>query len=159
MNNEQQDNPEGIAGAVEKLRGELDNWLSYAVEKGEKAIESFGMNNMRSGPVTPTVDLIELDESIIVQVDLPGLSAESVELSITGNVLTIEGEKPAMQISDAARIHVRERSAGRFSRATPLPTAVDPENISAQAKDGVLTVTLAKLRPKEGQRITINVSS
>lgn len=148
---------DGLAGSVEKLRTELDSWLGYAVEKGEQAIESMGLGGTQAGPIVPRFDVAELTDAVQVDVDLAGVVPESVDVTIAGNVLTISGERPQYDYPEGTKLHLRERQAGKFSRSVPLPIAVDSDNVTAQTKNGVLTVRLPKLQAQAERKVKVNV--
>lgn len=94
----------------------------------------------------PAIDIIELPEEVIVLIDLPGVLAEAVELSLTGNMLTVKATRTGHGFSEAAnpRLHLTERACVRFERAIPLPVAVNVDAIRAETRDGLLTVSLLK---------------
>ncbi len=103
---------------------------------------------------TPAIDLVETSSEMILTVDLPGVDPGSIDLSLTGNVLSIRGEKAA---TDPAGGHPRakERPSGTFRRQVTLTEAVDFDRVQAQAKDGVLIVRLPKQETARARTITI----
>ena len=147
----------GIAGSVEKLRSELDSWLGYAMEKGEQAIETIGLKGSSPGPIVPRFDIAELTDAVQVDVDLAGVSPDSVEVTIVGNILTVAGERPQSAYPDGHKMHLRERQSGKFSRSVPIPVSVDPDAVTAETKNGVLTIRLTRLQNPDERKIKINV--
>ena len=109
----------------------------------------------------PSVDVKENAEGYTVKADLPGLKQEDVKITLTGNVLRIEGhrqeETSEEQDRNKDRYHVTERSYGAFARTFALPEGTNPDSVSALMKDGVLTVNIPK-RPEEKPR-TIAIST
>ncbi len=97
---------------------------------------------------SPAIDLQEMENAYIAKADLPGLEKEKIQVSVSGNVLTISGErKEETQKEDAQQgVHTTERTYGTFSRSISLPGPVDEAGIAADYKNGVLTVTLPKLK-------------
>lgn len=96
----------------------------------------------------PRVNVAEDAASFAVEVEVPGMAPEAINVSLTDNALVISGEKSAEhEEKDEARNYVRrERSYGSFRREIPLPVRqLDADNIDATFKNGVLTVTLPKL--------------
>jgi len=157
QNQGDQDN-RGLAGSVEKLRSELDSWLGYAMEKGEQAIESIGLKGGSSpGPIVPRFDIAELADAVQVDVDLAGVSPDSVEVTITGNMLTVAGERAPQDYPEGHKLHLRERQAGKFSRSVPIPVSVNPDEITAETNNGVLTIRLPRLDNPDERRIKVNV--
>jgi HSP20 family protein len=139
---------------VERVRQEIDRWLDAVRSTGERTLESLGLAGINR-PATPPIDIVELPDEIQVFVDLPGISAESVELTIVGNMLTIAATRRAPDFSNDARFHLRERAVGRYQRSIPLPAAVNDEAIRAETRDGLLIVTLRKSMPGPGRSIPV----
>ncbi len=140
---------------VERVRQEVDRWLEVVRSTGERTLESLGLSGANR-QANPPVDIIELQDEILVQIDLPGLSAESVELSLVGNMLTVTGTRPAHDFTSDARVHLKERSVGSFQRSIPLPAAVNNDAIRAETRDGLLTVTLRKATLTSGRSIPVS---
>ena len=140
---------------VERMRQEVDRWLEAFRSTGERTLETLGLAGLNR-PATPPVDVIELPEEILVQVDLPGISAETVELSLVGNMLTVAATRVAPPFSSDAQFHLHERPIGRYQRSIPLPTAVNDDAIRAETKDGLLTVTLRKAVASIGRSIPVS---
>ena len=108
-------------------------------------------------PWTPSVDLAEGDENIVVTAELPGLKPEDVKVTVEDNVLTIEGEKKNESESGKGRTYRVERSFGRFARSFRLP-AVDADSISASYSEGILKVTLPKPENAKPKQISVSVN-
>ena len=140
---------------VERVRLEVDRWLEVVRSTGERTLESLGLTGVNR-QANPPVDVIEFPEEILVQIELPGVSAESVELSLVGNMLTVSGSRPKHEFASDARIHLRERGVGSFQRSIPLPAAVNNDAIRAETRDGLLTVTLRKATLTAGRSIPIS---
>jgi HSP20 family protein len=105
----------------------------------------------------PEADIIETEAQVIVLVDLPGVDAANVDLVLVGNMLTIKGEQPADSAGSGGTVQRRERPSGPFARSIPLPVPVDPERVSAESKNGVLTVTLGRQESVKSRQIPIGV--
>jgi HSP20 family protein len=107
---------------------------------------------------TPPVDLYETAREFVLTAELPGLARDQIEIQAEGNRIVIRGARSA----DAGReipceqYHRVERGHGRFSRAFSLPEPVDVEGVSADLQDGVLTVTIPKLRDTSARRIDVS---
>lgn len=140
---------------VERVRQEVDRWLEAVRTTGERAMETLGLAG-NNRPSTPAIDLIEFPAEVVVHVDLPGISADAVELTLIGNMLTVSANRVRPELPVEAKTHARERCAGRFQRSIPLPTAVDENAIKAETKDGLLTVTLKKATPTVGRSIPVS---
>ena len=105
-----------------------------------------------SGGWVPPVDIYEgNDHELVIKAELPDLKREDIAVTFENNVLTLKGERKAEEIA-RDRFQRVERFHGTFSRSFTLPSTVDPANISANYKDGVLTVRLpqrAEAKPKQ----------
>jgi len=110
------------------------------------------------GSFSPAIDLEDTDEAYIVRSDLPGLEKDKINLTVANNVLTIEGmRQTSKETADQNKgFYAQERSYGSFARSLPLPGPVDESKISAEYKNGVLTITLPKVAAsKSMQKVPI----
>jgi HSP20 family protein len=97
-----------------------------------------------SGAV-PTAEVAEKDNEYVVTVELPGIDQKNVDVNVTGNLLTIKGEKRKEEEEQKEKhYHLSERRYGSFSRSFTIPETVAQDKITAAMKDGVLTLTLPK---------------
>ncbi len=142
----------------EKLREVIAGWIDTVTTQGERAIDSLGLRGSGK-PWLPQADVIEGQEQVVVLVDLPGVDPEKVEILLVGNMLTIKGEQASGSGATSHVVHRRERPAGTFSRSIPLPAPVNPEKVSADSKNGVLTVILAKEERAKPRPIPITVKT
>ena len=106
---------------------------------------------------TPPVDLYETSSQFVLTAELPGLSRDQIEIHPEPYRIVIRGARAAGPTSDAAceQFHRVERGHGRFSRAFTLPEAIDVERVSADLKDGILTVSLPKAVERGARRIDV----
>ncbi len=95
-------------------------------------------------PWHPHADICETAEAIIVEVDIPGVRREDIQLAIEGDTLRITGERRTQTAQQGRNYHRIERSHGRFERQLPLPATVDRQAIRAEFDAGLLIVTLPK---------------
>ena len=100
----------------------------------------------------PVVDIYETPDNLVLNFELPGVREKDISLSITGDVLTVKGERQFdQQLNDEHYFHA-ERAYGKFERSIRLPMPVQAERVTATYRDGVLEVSLPKaeeVRPKE----------
>lgn len=143
---------------VEKLRDVVAGWIDIVATQGERAIDAVGLRGA-GRPWVPSTDILETEDRVVVRIDLPGVEPEKVEILLVGNMLTIKGESPAVSLEKRETLHRHERPTGAFSRSIPLPVAVDSEKVSAESKNGVLTVTLAKEERVKPRQIPIGVKT
>lgn len=111
------------------------------------------------GGFQPRIDVHETDTEIKVSAEVPGLSENDVELTLTDDALLISGEKRAEKEDKGHNYYRRECAVGAFQRAVPLPGPVDAGRVEAVFKNGVVTVTLPKPPELQKRRTTIPVKT
>jgi HSP20 family protein len=97
------------------------------------------------------VDMYETDQDVVVKSSVPGIKPEDIDITITGDTLTIKGETKAEEKVERANYVRQERRYGAFSRSLTLPTTIVAEQAKAEFENGVLTLTLPKaeeVKPK-----------
>lgn len=107
------------------------------------------------GELSPSVDIFEEGGEMVVKADLPGITRENLNVSITENTLTITGEKKQEEKIEKKDYHRLERSYGSFSRSFRLPDNVSVDKAKASFKDGVLEIRLPKTKEARQKKITI----
>jgi HSP20 family protein len=107
------------------------------------------------GTLAPRVDVSETGKELTLKVELPGVEEKDIDVSLSGNQLTIKGEKRSEEEKkdgDEGRVfHRVERSFGAFQRTMTVPFDVEPDKVSAEFRNGVLTVTLPKPEGAAGE--------
>jgi HSP20 family protein len=147
--------PAPNTGTFDRVKQELDRWLETARVTGERALDAVGLSP-DTRPLPPHTDLVETDTDLHLLVDLPGVSADAVELSITGSMLTLKAIRlPSPLMAEGSTVHLRERTTLQYERTISLPTVVEPDNIRAVVRDGVLSVTLHKSPQSQPRTIPI----
>ena len=115
----------------------------------------FGNNGTPRAFLPPT-DLIVSDEEVAVAMDVPGLNADTLEIELTGDILTVRGERPYPQLNQQSTQWYRiERGYGKFQRTLQVPKGLDPDAVTASMADGVLTVHLPVPEARKPRRIQI----
>ncbi len=104
---------------------------------------------------SPALDVVENPDSYGIICDLPGIDIKDVEIQMSGNVLTIKGEKKKEMKAGTERVFREEVTAGRFQRTLQLPLPVDPDKVEAVLKDGVLKIIVAKKEEHKPKQITV----
>jgi HSP20 family protein len=94
--------------------------------------------------LTPSVDIAERDNMYEVIADLPGVDEKNIEVSLSGDMLTIKGKREERKEEEEGDYYVSERQLGAFERSFQLPEGVDGDKIDARFKKGVLTVSIPK---------------
>lgn len=131
---------------LEQMRNQMDRVLS-----GFQGMPSF----RPAAGVFPPVNLTEDKNRYYVRAELPGVKAGDLDIQVTGNNLSITGERRAGADMEGARYHRREREGGKFSRVIGLPGDVDAQNVEAKLADGLLTISIAKAESAKPRQITI----
>jgi HSP20 family protein len=108
--------------------------------------------------VFPLMNMTEDPDNYYVRAELPGIKADELDISLTGNSLTVSGERTIPEENEKARYHRREREAGKFSRVLGLPSPVDSSKVEASCVDGVLTVVLPKAEVAKPKQIAVKTS-
>jgi HSP20 family protein len=99
-----------------------------------------------------SVDVSETSEALKVCADLPGVAEDDLDITLNDDTLTLRGERKPERREEKETVHVLERSTGAFQRSVRLPFPVDPDRVRAEFNQGVLTVTLPKLRASDKSR-------
>ncbi len=106
----------------------------------------------------PLVNVHEDGSNFYVEALAPGVDPKSLELSLTGNTLTVQGEKPGLAQVSAEAYHRNERAAGRFVRNIELPSEVSRGGVKADYRNGLLLITLPKSEAAKPRQIPITVA-
>jgi HSP20 family protein len=103
----------------------------------------------------PAIDLYQTDDNVVVKAALPGLKADDVQITITGDVLTLKGEFKQNNEVKETTYHVKEQRYGSFERSVMLPNEVQTDKAKADFENGILTVTLPKAEQVKPRTITV----
>jgi len=107
----------------------------------------------------PQFDVRETQDSYIFKADLPGVKDKDLDISLTGNRLTISGQREMEEKQQNENYHLYERSYGSFSRSFTLPDTADVNSAKAELKDGVLTVALPKKAEAQPRKINLGAAT
>jgi HSP20 family protein len=143
-----------LSQSVEKLRREFERWVEAALQQGGRALDVVGLR-ASDRQWSPAIDLTETPTEVHVDVDLPGVEPSVVDVSLAGNMLTIQGPKKLSLTPEGAVPHVVERMHGPFHRMIPMPAPVLPDSVSADLKNGVLRLRLLKSEKARAQKIPV----
>ncbi|HQT75738.1 MAG: hypothetical protein B7Z80_00865 [Rhodospirillales bacterium 20-64-7] len=108
---------------------------------------------------SPAVDITEDETAFKLTAELPGLNEKDVEISVSGDTLTITGQKEQKREEKEKNYHLTERSYGEFRRSFYLPEAVDRDKIDAQFANGVLTLTMPKSAAAATKKIEVKTAA
>ena len=133
---------------VENVRNEVD-----------RLFEGLFGNGNRSGALgfAPRVDIEETPEEFVLRADLPGVPKEDVKLTLTGDTLTIRGERKLESRKKEGTLHRVERPEGSFERSFVLGTPVRNDQVKAVYRDGVLEVHVPKAEEARVREIEVEV--
>ena len=106
----------------------------------------------------PAVDIVENDQNLVLKAELPGFDPKDVEIRVEDGMLYLKGERKFERDEKKENYHGIERSYGTFSRTFALPGSVDVDNVKAEYKDGLLTLTVPKKEEAKPKTIKIQVS-
>ncbi len=101
------------------------------------------------------VDVYETDERLVVKARTAGVNKEDLDVSISDGILTISGTLSSGDDTAATNWHIQECYWGEFSRTLALPVSVKEDEVDAVLKDGVLTVSFAKIKQEQAKKIQI----
>ena len=119
--------------------------------------EPFRRLEKASGIMTPDIDVTETDKEIRISAELPGMAEEDIDVEMSGDRLTIRGEKKEEHEESDKDYHVSERRYGSFRRSLRVPDTVDGGKVSAEMKNGVLTVVLPKAKAAKNKARKVSV--
>ena len=136
-------------GAMDRLRNKMDRLFSDY----DRSYLSGPAFTLRSN--SPRTNLLESGNTFEVQVEVPGISKDDLNIKILGNYLEISGKR-SVDTPEGYKVHRNERSSSTFSRSFTLPDDVDAEKVEAALKDGILYLTLPKSETAKPKQITIN---
>jgi HSP20 family protein len=105
----------------------------------------------------PAVDILEKEGDLILRAELPGLEEKDIELKLEGNVLTLKGERKFENKDKRENYHRVESYYGSFSRSFTLPEGADRDKISAEYKNGILTVKVPQRPEVKAREIPVSV--
>jgi len=101
------------------------------------------------------LDVIDRDKEFVVRGELPGVEKDDIDVTIAGGRLMIEAEREFEEVDEKEEFYRHELGYGKFMRSLMLPEEVDPEAIHAELKDGILTITLPKVRAAERHTVKV----
>jgi len=133
---------------LRSLQDEVNRLFKTSFDRGTDS-------ELMRGAWSPSVDIFENKDNIVLEAELPGMSPDDVNISVENNVLTIHGERKFEKKDEGDNFHRLERSYGAFTRSFTLPPTVSTENVNAEFENGLLRLTLAKREEAKPRRIEI----
>ncbi|MEW6661375.1 MAG: Hsp20/alpha crystallin family protein [Bacillota bacterium] len=106
----------------------------------------------------PAINVSETDNEIIVEAEMPGVKQDNINISVTKQSLRISGEVASFtEEREGANFVRRERRTGRFDRSFTLPAAIDPDNVKATYRHGVLHIVLPKAEDVKPRSVKLDI--
>lgn len=137
-------------GELSSLRREMDRlWENFFVERP--------LGKIWEREWAPSLDMSETKDNFVVKAEVPGKDAKHIDISLTGDLLTIRGEKRQEKEEKEEDYHLVERTYGSFSRSVRLPAEVESNKIKASYKNGILAITLPKSEKAKAKEVKIKV--
>jgi len=118
-----------------------------------------GDGRMIEGMSIPAIDISETDSEVRLTVDVPGMKAEEINVDVSGQTVRIRGEHKEEKEEKGRTYHRIERRSGSVYRSVDLPCAVKEDKVSAEYKDGVLTVTLPKSEAAKSHKVEVKAAA
>jgi len=148
----QQDPDVAAPSSLASLRAEMDHLFDSFVREPLGHVEwpFFG-----EGKWAPPVDVAESENEVTVRVEVPGVNPADIGVTLTGNQLVVSGEKKETVERTGKEFHQSESRYGVFRRTVALPDEVDRDNVDAECANGVLTVTVRKIKPTPPKRVEV----
>ena len=134
---------------VARIQSEINRLFNNLLE--------IGVPGQESGAWIPNADILETPEELIVMVELPGVDAANLAVSVHGGNVILKGDKPKAETHDASRVHSAERAFGRFRRVIHLGVPVNTHRAEAVLADGLLNIRFPKVPNRRGQEVPIEV--
>ena len=110
-------------------------------------------------PWSPAVDVAETEDAITLHVELPGLKLEEIDIELTGDTLTLRGERKRVKEEQKDNFVRVERSYGRFQRSFTLATPIQHDKVTAAYRDGILEITLPKSEETKPRKIAVTAEA
>lgn len=120
-----------------QLQNEMNQWF-------DRLTRSWGLPELGRDGLAPAMDMEENDSAYVLHLEVPGVSAKDMTISVEDGVLVITGEKHNERREQTRRVLTEERFYGRFYREIALPVDADLDHLTASIKQGILTVTVPK---------------
>jgi HSP20 family protein len=151
----------------EDIVADLNRWEDSDIERElvelQREVNRLAGRSSRSAAamtprVFPSIIISATSENLLVRAEVPGMELEDFDISISGDVLTVQGARMTGEGLEGGWYHRRERESGGFSRAVRLPAAVDGERAEATYVAGVLTISLPLREAAKPKEVPVKVA-
>lgn len=140
---------------------EMEQWFEDALHRPFLGFHRYPLANLmgerRSGDFVPSIDMFEEGNELVVKAELAGIKREDIKVELTGNMLTLSGEKRGEEKVERKDYYRVEQTYGSFSRTLDLPEGLNLDNVKANYKDGLLEIRIPKMaETRRIQTVPIN---
>ena len=133
---------------MERLRREMNRLFTATSQGSEDAF----------APTYPAMNVWRNQDEAIITAELPGVNPEDIDISVTGDTLTVSGDRRPDELPEDTTYHRRERGCGRFARAFQLPFPVESGKVEAVFENGILQISLPRLEADKPRKISIKAA-
>lgn len=145
-----------LNGGLARLRDEMERTFQRFFAEPAAIIEP---KLLRSEGWIPPLDVSETDNEVTIRAEVPGIPAKDLNISVSGNRLTISGTKQEQEEKKGENFYRCERRFGSFQRLIDLPETVDPDKVSAESDNGVVTIHVAKRPGAKPRQVEVKPSA
>lgn len=104
----------------------------------------------------PPVNICATEDGCVVTAEIPGVDADSLDISVVNETLTITGERHSEKLEESKTYHRKERLFGKFARSVELPFQIEADKVEAAFSNGVLTIDLPRAEAEKPRKISVN---
>jgi HSP20 family protein len=145
-------------GALQQRGGQLPFWNPFAILSGLAGwADPFGaLMPAAARTFIPAFDVRETKDAYVFEADLPGIRENELEISVSGNRLSVSGRREYVQRQENERYSCSERAYGSFERTFTLADDAEREQVSAECRDGVLLIEIPKRAEPQARRVPLS---
>ncbi|MFO7881975.1 MAG: Hsp20/alpha crystallin family protein [Kosmotogaceae bacterium] len=110
----------------------------------DEAFEDFGIRRSTRNGFIPTVNIYETEDAVNIEMEIPGIEKDALDIDLSDGVLTVKGEKKNEREDESKNYHLYERTFGSFNRSFRIPDNVDQNKAKAKYENGILKIELPK---------------
>lgn len=151
----QQNGDEFVDAPLARFRSEMDQLFNRFLGRDWDLVGSGFTGYSGLGEWMPSLDVTESDKEVTVRAEVPGVDPKDLDITVSGNVLTISGEKKETTERKGESFFHSERHFGRFRRTLQLDCPVDSSSVSAAHKNGVVEIRMNKQPDRSAKRIEV----
>jgi HSP20 family protein len=140
-----------------RTREEMDRLLGRFLTA--TPLSAFDTRSTRLEGWIPAIDVSETDDGVVIRAEVPGIAARDLEITVTGNILNISGKKEEKEEVDQEDFYRCERRFGSFRRVIDLPESIDPDRVTADVDNGIVTIRVAKKPGLRSRRVEVKPTS